>query len=90
MVARLNVGCGPIQPPGWINIDNSNRARLAKYFPWIDKTLVWLKILVATEYNRHTQIIDIRKRLPFGDKTVSAIYGGEVLEHLTYPEGQLF
>ena len=90
MSIRLNVGCGPIQPEGWVNIDNSNRAKLAANLPWLNQWLVWLKVFPPTEYNNKTSPIDIRKTLPFDGESVSAVYCGEVLEHLIYPEGLFF
>jgi predicted SAM-dependent methyltransferase len=84
----LNLGAGPIQPEEWVNVDNSNRAKLASRLPWLDQALVWCRILPPTEFGRRTQTCDIRKRLPFSDNSVSAIYGGEVLEHLTCEQGQ--
>jgi predicted SAM-dependent methyltransferase len=87
---KLNVGCGHVQPEGWVNIDASNRARLASTLPWLDKLLVKTKILSPTEFNRNIRCIDMRKRLPFGDNTVSVVYSGETLEHVTYPEARSF
>src|SRR5262245_32106007 len=41
---RLNLGCGPIQPEGWINVDGSNRAWLATRFPRLDRILTKLRL----------------------------------------------
>ncbi len=84
----VNLGCGPIQPPGWINVDFSNRARLAKAFPLIDRLLVKLGIIPATEFSTETTVFDIRKSFPFEDSSVQAFYSGELLEHLLPKEAE--
>jgi predicted SAM-dependent methyltransferase len=90
MPLRLNIGCGPIQPEGWVNIDCSNRAKLASWLPWLDWMLVTIKVLPPTEFNSRTRIADIRKRLIYADNTVDVIYSGETLEHLTHEQGGRF
>src|SRR5262245_32719187 len=85
---RLNVGCGHVQPPGWVNIDGSNRAAFASRLWWLDALLVRLRLLPPTEFNRHTRTDDLTKRLRYRDNTVAAIYGGEMLEHLTREQGR--
>jgi predicted SAM-dependent methyltransferase len=87
---RLNVGCGPVQPDGWINIDNSLRAKLASRLNWLDRLLVGLRVLPPTEFNTRTWTTDIRNARPFRDNTAEAIYGGEVLEHFTRADGRRF
>src|SRR5438067_621104 len=87
---QLNIGCGPIQPDGWINIDCSNRAKLASRLPWLDWLLVRLGVLPPTEFNSRTRIHDIRKQLRYSDNAVDAVYAGEMLEHLTQEQGQRF
>ena len=85
---QLNLGCGPVQPQGWLNIDGSNRARLASRLPLLDALLVRLRILRATEFNRRTGAMDVRKGLPFATNSVAAIYSGEMLEHFTREQGK--
>lgn len=78
---RLNLGCGHVQPDGWVNIDGSNRAKLAHYLPWIDKALVRAGVLRPTEFSTKTQIANLKKKLPYKTASVQAIYCGELLEH---------
>ena len=79
---RVNLGCGHVQPPGWINVDASNRAKLAHYLSWLDRALVKIGLLSASEFGPHTTIIDVRKRLPFRDDSIHVFYCGELAEHL--------
>ena len=90
MGIRLNIGCGPIKPEGWINIDNSNRAKLASHLPWLDKLLVTFHVLKPTEFDGKTRTVDVSSRLPFDDSSVDAVYSGELLEHLTREQGRCF
>jgi predicted SAM-dependent methyltransferase len=90
-LARLNLGCGLQTPSGWINVDGSYNARLAKH-PFIRRALAWLNILPADTLNipwsSSIFVHDIRKPLPFSDGSVGAIYASHVLEHLYQEEAQ--
>jgi predicted SAM-dependent methyltransferase len=83
---KLNLGCGPVQPAGWVNIDASNRARLASRLPYLDRLFVKLRLLSSTEFGPNVRIHDLVKPLPFESESVSCIYGGEVWEHLEYSD----
>jgi predicted SAM-dependent methyltransferase len=83
---RLNLGCGPIQPTEWVNIDGSNRAWLASRLAPLDRLLVRLGILTPTEFGPRVKICDLRKRLPYANASVSAIYSSEVWEHFTHAD----
>lgn len=87
---KLNIGCGPVQPPGWVNIDNSNRAKLASRLPWLDRFLTKLSLLPPTEFNRKTRTADVVRHIPFPNASVAAIYSGEMLEHFTASQGERF
>jgi len=87
---QLNIGCGPIQPDGWVNIDNSVRAKLASRMPWVDKALTRLKLLPATEFTSRTLTANVVAKIPFSTASVEAIYSGEMLEHFTFDDGQRF
>lgn len=84
---KLNLGCGHIQPEGWVNVDGSMRAWLATRFSWFDHTLTNLKILPKTEFNSRTHYANLNKRLQWKDGTVDCIFLGEVLEHFTKDDG---
>jgi SAM-dependent methyltransferase len=85
---KINLGCGPVQPPGWVNVDGSNRAWLASKLPWVDRCLVGLGIVAPTEFNPRTVHANLLRRFPWGDASASAIYMGEILEHFTEKEGK--
>jgi len=88
---RLNLGCGLLAAPGWINIDGSWNARLAKH-PFLRRTLAKLGILSREKseipWASTIFIHNIRKPLPFPDNCASAIYASHVLEHLYFEEGR--
>lgn len=82
---KLNLGCGPVQPAGWVNIDGSRRAWLAGRLPLADRLLVRLGLLSPTNFGPHILVRDLLKPLPFADDSVGCIYAGEVWEHFEYP-----
>jgi SAM-dependent methyltransferase len=88
---RLNLGCGLQAPPGWINVDGSWNARLAK-FPGLRKIFAAVHVLspdkAAIPWSSSIYIHDIRKPLPFADGSASAVFASHVLEHLYRDEGQ--
>ncbi len=83
---KLNLGCGPVQPEGWVNIDGSNRAFLASKFNWLDNLLVKLNIIPSTEFNRRTKYRNLFKGLPYPDNSAAGIYAGELWEHFEYQD----
>jgi predicted SAM-dependent methyltransferase len=85
---RLNLGCGPVQPIGWINIDGSNRARLAGWLPWLDRSLQWLGVLPPTEFGPHIRVLNLFKPLPWAPNSVGGIYAGELWEHFEYADAE--
>lgn len=88
---RLNLGCGLLTSPGWVNVDGSWNARLAKR-PVLRRALASVGLLSPDKANIPWDstifIHDIRKPLPFPDGSASAIYASHVLEHLYFDEGR--
>ncbi len=83
---RLNLGCGPVQPEGWVNVDGSHRAWFASRLAPIDRLLVRLGLFPPTEYGPQVTVLDLRKRLPWADCTVGCVYSGELWEHFELPD----
>lgn len=83
---KLNLGCGPVQPEGWVNIDGSNRAWLAARLPWFDRLLVRLGVLPPTEFGPRVTIHDLTRPLPYPANSVACIYAGELWEHFEYAD----
>ena len=86
-MVQLNLGCGHVQPEGWVNVDGSNRARVASRFPWLDRLLVAARLFSPTEFGATTVYADLSRRFPWRDNSVDAVYMGEILEHFTRERG---
>ena len=73
----LNLGRGLSIAPGWINIDNSPNARLAKY-PRLRWTLWKLGILsdfrYSVNWDRPIKIHNLKKGLPYADSSIDYVY----------------
>jgi SAM-dependent methyltransferase len=83
--AKLNLGCGPTAPAGWLNMDGSwnawmsNHSRLRKVLTAFG---VISKNNSGAQWSVRPLVHDLTKPLPFADNTVSVIYAAHVLEHL--------
>jgi len=88
---RLHLGCELNTPEGWINLDGSWGAWLAKY-PRLRSLLKLTKIfprhLVEKPWPRDILVHDLKKPLPFPNNSLSAIYAAHVLEHLYVTEAR--
>jgi SAM-dependent methyltransferase len=85
---RLHLGCGPVTPRGWLNVDASLGARLAK-LPWLCGALARLAGL-RIEWSREIFVQDLRRPFPWADDSAEVIYSSHTLEHLTRDEGRRF
>ena len=84
---KLHLGCGSVTPAGWVHMDGSWNALLAKQ-PFF-KILAVFSGLIPKEQARlpwtsGVLVRDVRKPLPFPDRSVRAIYTGHMLDYL-YP-----
>ena len=86
---KVNLGCGPIQPHGWVNIDGSNRAWLASKFPFVDRMCVKLRLFPPTEFSSETTYGNLFKGLPYPENSISCVYAGELWEHFEYDDAHL-
>ena len=81
---RVNLGCGPMAPAGWVNIDGSpnvllDRVRVVKRGL---RVLGVLSEAHMTSWPDEVVYFDVRKPLPFDDSSVQSIYSSHLLEHL--------
>lgn len=83
---KLNLGCGPVQPAGWINIDGSNRAWMASKLSFFDNLLVKLKVIPPTEFNPSIIYCNLLKGIPYPNNSISCIYSGELWEHFEFED----
>jgi len=88
---RVNLGCGPNAPAGWLNVDGSWNAWLSNH-AYLRKTLMTFGVISnnspGAEWNVRPLVHDLTKSLPFADNAVSVIYGAHVLEHLYLADAQ--
>lgn len=90
-VKGLHLGCGLNTPEGWINLDGSWNARLAKHtiMRRLLKTLHMLPSgLLDIPWSSDILIHDVRKSLPFQCQSLCAIYASHLLEHLYLEEAK--
>ena len=88
---RLHLGCGLTTPVGWINIDGSWNARLAKH-PVLRRIAHSLRLVSADKlsvpWNPAIFIHDVRNPLPFPADSAEVIYSSHLLEHLYFEEAR--
>jgi SAM-dependent methyltransferase len=88
---KLHLGCGIKTPDGWLNLDGSWNAWLAKY-PIMRRLLKFFGIikqsLLDVPWDSNIIIHDVRKPLPFPNESLSAIYASHLLEHLYLEEAK--
>ena len=82
---RLHLGCGLVTPTGWINVDGSWNARLSR-LPWLRRAAGLVPGLPAERldipWSGDVHHHDVKRPLPFGDASFSAVYASHLLEHL--------
>jgi predicted SAM-dependent methyltransferase len=90
MLDRVNLGCGPNAPAGWLNVDGSWNAWFSNH-PHLRKALVTIGLInpnVGAHWNVRPLVHDLTKTLPFHTGTISSIYASHVLEHLYHVDAQ--
>jgi predicted SAM-dependent methyltransferase len=90
ILERLNLGCGPNAPAGWLNVDGSWNAWLSNH-RHLRKALETARLISANQgaqWKVRPIVHDLRKHLPFRENSFSAIYASHVLEHLYLADAQ--
>ena len=87
-MVKLNLGCGPRTPDGWVNVDYAWGARLAKipFFRALNRRLR----LFDLDWSEHIRLHDLTRRLPWSDSSADAIYSSHTLEHFSREDGREF
>lgn len=88
---KLNLGCGPNAPEGWLNLDGSWNAWMSNHAQ-IRNVLTAFGVISknnsGAQWNVQPLVHDLTKPLPFEDNKVSVIYAAHVLEHLYLADAQ--
>jgi predicted SAM-dependent methyltransferase len=85
---KLNLGCGPIRPQGWINADSSLNAAMQR-IPVVGKTLQ--RVFNTVKYdNNNVTYVNLNKRWKYADNSVDVVYSSHLLEHLSLKSAALF
>jgi len=90
MTDRLNLGCGPSAPVGWVNVDGSWNAWFSNHrrFRKVLATLGLIPSNFGAQWKVRPLIHDLTKPLPFPANGMSAVYASHVLEHLYLVDAQ--
>lgn len=82
----VNLGCGLHAPEGWINVDGSWSARLAKY-PKLKRSLNKFRVLPTGSTNPlwspNIRVANLERPLPFASASADVVYSSHTLEHLS-------
>jgi SAM-dependent methyltransferase len=86
---RLNLGCGTNAVPGWVNLDGSWSAWIARH-PLLERVVLRLRDQSqgGGSWRRDIVIHDVRQRLPFSASRFRAVYSSHLLEHLYRSEAE--
>jgi len=88
---KLHLGCATLTPSGWINLDGSWNAWLAKH-SLLRSVLGFCHVIppekAAIQWSKDILIHDLRNGLPFPDDYLTAIYASHLLEHLYLKEAK--
>jgi SAM-dependent methyltransferase len=85
---RLNLGCGPHAPAGWLNVDCFVAAKLARV-PVLGP-LVRASGLFGQRWPDGVFVHDLRRPFPWREGSAQVIYSSHFLEHLSKQDGARF
>ena len=87
----VHVGCGPITPAGWVNLDASWNLMAARV-PGLRRVLVGAGLISAESaeqaWSKNVRYCDVTRGLPFPDGGAAVVYASHVVEHLTQAQAR--
>ncbi|HEX5067567.1 MAG TPA: methyltransferase domain-containing protein [Myxococcota bacterium] len=85
---KLNLGCGPRTPDGWIHVDYAWGARLARlpFFRALNRRIR----LFDLDWSERIQLHDLTRRFPWRDASADVVYSSHTLEHFSREDGRAF
>ncbi|GAB6283481.1 MAG: hypothetical protein STSR0008_22540 [Ignavibacterium sp.] len=90
---KINLGCGPVQPDGWVNVDYALGARLSKIplFNFINDKIKMLDLdenRKPRKWSKETYIHNLNRKFSWNDQSIDTIYCSHTLEHFSKQEGK--
>lgn len=80
---RVHFGCGLRAPQSWVNCDSSPRV-------WIDKIPGLSFFGYKKRFKPWVRRINVTRRLPFRDSSVTHVYSSHMIEHLDSNDAKFF
>ena len=92
---KINLGCGAVQPQGWVNVDYSLGARLSDIplYRFINKRMKLFDIGPDGQvrvWDDKIFVHNLNNRFPWENESVDSIYCSHTLEHFSKQEGLTF
>lgn len=85
----LNVGCGAVRPPKWINTDSSINALIQK-IPIGGKFFAKKLIKSSVYESDNVKYMNLNKYWRFEDQSVDVVYASHIFEHLSEKAKKIF
>lgn len=91
VMLKINLGCGLDAPAGWVNIDNSPNARLAKR-PFLRYLAHKAGLLSDMQYQilwpQNIVTLDVCNGLPYADSSASVVYCSMLIAEMPLQDGR--
>lgn len=84
---KLNLGCGAVRPPGWVNTDSSLNANLQR-IPLL-KSLVTSFFKTVKYDSSNFVYMNLNSRWKYAAESVDVVYASHLFEHLTLQASDL-